>query len=176
MPSNSAGRRGAWREGDNSRSDGRMVRPGRPAPGGRQRTGVLAALEDRNAGCERGLVSLDTLHEASAARRRILRPRLYRTRSRRPSTVLHHPTPIDYPDTGAGCSRSRTSARRSCASFRPQLAAELLQLRKRLEFHLIARALGLVVEAVEAAAGVDCHAGLYADVIAAAILGVEANT
>jgi hypothetical protein len=35
------------------------------APG--QRAGVLAALEDRNAGRKRGFVSIDTLYEAPAA-------------------------------------------------------------------------------------------------------------
>ena len=31
------------------------------------RAGVLAALEDRNPGCKRGFVSIDTLYEAPAA-------------------------------------------------------------------------------------------------------------
>ena len=58
---------------------------------------------------------------------------------------------------------------------RSTLAAELLQLGKRFELRLIARALGLLGKAVEAATGIDRHALLYTRVMAVAILSVVAH-
>ena len=59
--------------------------------------------------------------------------------------------------------------------WQQQLAAELLQFGKRLEFRLIARAVRLLPKAVEAAAGIDCHALRDTGVAAVAVLGVIAH-
>ena len=53
----------------------RVLRPSIDAsankPAG-HRAGVLAALKDRSPGDERGLIPVDTLHEAAAARRHVV--------------------------------------------------------------------------------------------------------
>jgi len=56
-----------------------------------------------------------------------------------------------------------------------RLSAELLQLGKRLELGLIARALGVLGKVVEAAPGIDRHAWLYTRVMAVKTLSVVAH-
>ena len=55
--------------------------------------------------------------------------------------------------------------------WQPELAAELLQLGKRLKFRLIARAVRLLLEAVKAATGIDRDALRHTGVAAVAVFG-----